>query len=151
MHQNCRSSIEHAIWVVEEQNTQATLSKKSSNTQATLSTKKVACAEQPQQHEKFLLEKLESYEPVVGDYCNVKDSPHIEAFLPQFQAVPVNPIIKEGDALNARNNLIVFPSLANRNEKKNKKGLTSSKFWLFIFLLIISVCVFCIFWKKDSQ
>ncbi|KAL9263322.1 hypothetical protein AKJ16_DCAP20288 [Drosera capensis] len=135
-------------WVVEDQNMQATHSKKSSNTQVTLLTKKVACAEQQQQHEKFLLEKLDSYEPIVGDNNNDKDSPHIEAFLPPFQAVPANPIIREGDDLNTRNNLIVFPSLANRIEKKKKKSLTSSKFWLFIFLLIISSCIFCIFWKR---
>ncbi|KAL4593982.1 hypothetical protein ACB092_M003300 [Castanea dentata] len=55
--------------------------------------------------EKYLLEKLDSYESAVGD-PNVKGVSRIEVFPPAFQAIPRNPI---------------FPSLESRM-KKEKKG-----------------------------
>ena len=67
------------------------------------------------QLEKFLLEKLDSYESAVSD-SNVKGVSRIEVFPPAFQAIPRNPIV-----LDLAYNFIEFPSLESRM-KKEKKG-----------------------------
>lgn len=70
------------------------------------------------QTEKFLVEKLDTYESAVGD-VNVKGVARIEVFPPAFQAIPRNPIV-----LDLAYNFIEFPSLENRM-KKDKKGFIS--------------------------
>ncbi|XP_062110204.1 uncharacterized protein LOC133822024 isoform X2 [Humulus lupulus] len=109
--EECRSNIciEHATGIMEELKAPENLSKKISNISLTAADKKL---------EKFLLEKLESYETAIGD-PTVKSVPRIEAFPPAFQAIPRNPIV-----LDLAYNFIDFPSLENRM-KKDKKGFIS--------------------------
>ncbi|GAB2289345.1 hypothetical protein Dimus_023650 [Dionaea muscipula] len=112
LHQNCRSNIciEHATGIMEEQKAPEMLSKKISSISLSGTDKKP---------EKFLVEKLDLYEPAVGD-ASLKVAPRIEVFPPAFQTIARNPIV-----LDLAYNLIDFPSLANRMKKK---GLIS-KFW----------------------
>jgi len=107
----CRSNscIEHAKGIMEEVKAPENLSKRISNMSLTVADKKL---------EKFLLEKLDSYESAVGD-SNVKAVSRIEVFPPAFQAIPRNPIV-----LDLAFNYIDFPSLENRM-KKDKKGFIS--------------------------
>ncbi|KAH7522473.1 hypothetical protein FEM48_Zijuj07G0142400 [Ziziphus jujuba var. spinosa] len=109
--EECRSNscIEHAAGIMEELKAPENLSKKISNISLTGTNKKL---------EKFLLEKLETYESAVGD-SSAKNVPRIEAFPPAFQAIPRNPIV-----LDLAYNFIDFPSLENRM-KKDKKGFIS--------------------------
>lgn len=104
----CRSNscIEHATGIMEEVKAPENLSKRVSNLSLTGANKKL---------EKFLLEKLDSYESAVGD-SNVKGVSRIEVFPPAFQAIPRNPIV-----LDLAYNFIEFPSLESRM-KKEKKG-----------------------------
>lgn len=104
----CRSNscIEHATGIMEEVKAPENLSKRVSNLSLTGADKKL---------EKFLLEKLDSYESAVGD-SNVKGVSRIEVFPPAFQAIPRNPIV-----LDLAYNFIEFPSLESRM-KKEKKG-----------------------------
>ncbi|KAL5549146.1 hypothetical protein UlMin_004377 [Ulmus minor] len=112
--EECRSNlcIEHATGIMEEHKAPENLSKKISDISLTRAPKKL---------EKFLLEKLDTYESAIGD-SSVKTAPRIEAFPPAFQAIPRNPIV-----LDLAYNFIEFPSLENRM-KKDKKGLLS-RFW----------------------
>ncbi|GLT73409.1 hypothetical protein SLA2020_452700 [Shorea laevis] len=107
----CRSNscIEHAKGIMEEVKAPENLSKRISNMSLTVADKKL---------EKYLLEKLDSYESAVGD-SNVKGVSRIEVFPPAFQAIPRNPIV-----LDLAFNYIDFPSLENRM-KKDKKGFIS--------------------------
>ncbi|KAG8652718.1 signal recognition particle subunit SRP68 isoform X2 [Manihot esculenta] len=107
----CRSNIciEHASAILEAEKAPENLSKKVSAISLSGGDKKV---------EKYLLEKLDAYESVVGD-ANVKAPPRIGVFPPAFQAIPRNPII-----LDLAYNYIDFPSLENRM-KKDKKGFIS--------------------------
>ncbi|KAG6642419.1 signal recognition particle subunit SRP68 isoform X1 [Carya illinoinensis] len=107
----CRSNscIEHAKGMMEEMKAPENLSKRISNISLTGADKKT---------EKFLVEKLDTYESAVGD-ANVKGVPRIEVFPPAFQATPRNPIV-----LDLAYNFIEFPSLENRM-KKDKKGFIS--------------------------
>ncbi|KAK4569238.1 hypothetical protein RGQ29_004583 [Quercus rubra] len=104
----CRSNscIEHATGIMEEVKAPENLSKRVSNLSLTGADKKL---------EKFLLEKLDSYESAVSD-SNVKGVSRIEVFPPTFQAIPRNPIV-----LDLAYNFIEFPSLESRM-KKEKKG-----------------------------
>ncbi|KAL4634647.1 hypothetical protein ACB092_04G215500 [Castanea dentata] len=104
----CRSNscIEHATGIMEEVKAPENLSKRVSNLSLTGADKKL---------EKYLLEKLDSYESAVGD-PNVKGVSRIEVFPPAFQAIPRNPIV-----LDLAYNFIEFPSLESRM-KKEKKG-----------------------------
>nr|XP_023919500.1 signal recognition particle subunit SRP68-like [Quercus suber]POF01594.1 signal recognition particle subunit srp68 [Quercus suber] len=104
----CRSNscIEHATGIMEEVKAPENLSKRVSNLSLTGADKKL---------EKYLLEKLDSYESAVGD-SNVKGISRIEVFPPAFQAIPRNPIV-----LDLAYNFIEFPSLESRM-KKEKKG-----------------------------
>lgn len=104
----CRSNscIEHATGIMEEVKAPENLSKRVSNLSLTGADKKL---------EKFLLEKLDSYESAVSD-SNVKGVSRIEVFPPAFQAIPRNPIV-----LDLAYNFIEFPSLESRM-KKEKKG-----------------------------
>ncbi|XP_075661478.1 uncharacterized protein LOC142631243 [Castanea sativa] len=104
----CRSNscIEHATGIMEEVKAPENLSKRVSNLSLTGADKKL---------EKYLLEKLDSYESAVGD-SNVKGVSRIEVFPPAFQAIPRNPIV-----LDLAYNFIEFPSLESRM-KKEKKG-----------------------------
>lgn len=103
------SCIEHATGIIEEEKAPENLSKKISTISLTGADKKL---------EKFLTEKLDTYESTVGD-SNTKGAPRIEAFPPAFQAIPRNPIV-----LDLAYNAIDFPSLENRM-KKDKKGFIS--------------------------
>ncbi|XP_057466371.1 uncharacterized protein LOC130755845 [Actinidia eriantha] len=103
------SCIEHATGIIEEEKAPETLSKRISTISLTGADKKL---------EKFLTDKLETYESAVGD-SNTKGVPRIEPFPPAFQATPRNPII-----LDLAYNTIEFPSLENRM-KKDKKGFMS--------------------------
>ncbi|XP_028073203.1 signal recognition particle subunit SRP68-like [Camellia sinensis] len=103
------SCIEHATGIIEEEKAPENLSKKISTISLTGADKKL---------EKFLTEKLDTYESAVGD-SNTKGAPRIEAFPPAFQAIPRNPIV-----LDLAYNTIDFPSLENRM-KKDKKGFIS--------------------------
>ncbi|PSR95974.1 Signal recognition particle subunit like [Actinidia chinensis var. chinensis] len=103
------SCIEHATGIIEEEKAPETLSKRISTISLTGADKKL---------EKFLTDKLETYESAVGD-SNTKGVPRIESFPPAFQATPRNPII-----LDLAYNTIEFPSLENRM-KKDKKGFMS--------------------------
>ncbi|CAK9186902.1 unnamed protein product [Ilex paraguariensis] len=103
------SCIEHATGVMEEQKAPENLSKKISTLSLTKNDNKL---------EKFLIEKLDSYESAVGD-SNTRGIPRIDAFPPAFQATPRNPIV-----LDLAFNSIEFPSLENRM-KKDKKGFIS--------------------------
>lgn len=107
----CRSNscIEHATGIMEEVKAPENLSKRISNMSLTGADKKL---------EKYLLEKLDSYESAVGD-SNVKGVSRIEVFPPAFQAFPRNPIV-----VDIAYNFIEFPSLENRM-KKDKKGFIS--------------------------
>ncbi|XP_075662408.1 uncharacterized protein LOC142631931 [Castanea sativa] len=104
----CRSNscIEHATGIMEEVKAPENLSKRVSNLSLTGADKKL---------EKYLLEKLDSYESAVGDSI-VKGVSCIEVFPPAFQAIPRNPIV-----LDLAYNFIEFPSLESRM-KKEKKG-----------------------------
>ncbi|KAM3752156.1 hypothetical protein ACB098_04G167400 [Castanea mollissima] len=104
----CRSNscIEHATGIMEEVKAPENLSKRVSNLSLTGADKKL---------DKYLLEKLDSYESAVGD-SNVKGVSRIEVFPPAFQAIPRNPIV-----LDLAYNFIEFPSLESRM-KKEKKG-----------------------------
>ncbi|KDP22540.1 hypothetical protein JCGZ_26371 [Jatropha curcas] len=101
--------IEHASGIMEEEKAPENLSKKVSAISLSGGDKKV---------EKYLLEKLDVYESVVGD-PHVKAPPRIEVFPPAFRAIPRNPII-----LDLAYNYIDFPSIENRM-KKDKKGFIS--------------------------
>lgn len=70
------------------------------------------------QPEKFLIEKLDSYESAVGD-SSTKVAPRIAAYQPAFQAIPRNPIVRD-----LAYDSIDFPSIENRM-KKDKKGFIS--------------------------
>ncbi|XP_059640269.1 uncharacterized protein LOC132282561 [Cornus florida] len=111
LYDDCRSNscIEHATGIMEEEKAQENLSEKVSAVSLTGSDKKV---------EKFLLERLDTYESTVGD-SNTKGVPHIEAFPPAFRAIPRNPIV-----LDLAYNSIEFPSLESRM-KKDKKSFIS--------------------------
>uniref|UniRef100_A0A5B6YKT4 Signal recognition particle subunit SRP68 n=1 Tax=Davidia involucrata TaxID=16924 RepID=A0A5B6YKT4_DAVIN len=111
LYDDCRSNscIEHATGIMEEEKAPENLSKKISSISLTGADKKL---------EKFLMEKLDTYESAVGD-SSTKGVPRIEAFPPAFQAIPRNPII-----LDLAYNSIEFPSLENR-VKKDKKGFIS--------------------------
>ncbi|XP_058226495.1 uncharacterized protein LOC131335245 isoform X1 [Rhododendron vialii] len=100
------SCIEHATGIMEEEKAPEILSKK-------ISTISLSGADKKQ--EKYLTEKLDTYESAVGD-LNTKGLPRIEAFPPAFQAIPRNPIV-----LDLAYNTMEFPSLENRM-KKEKKG-----------------------------
>ncbi|XP_075660893.1 uncharacterized protein LOC142630737 isoform X2 [Castanea sativa] len=104
----CRSNscIEHATGIMEEVKAPENLPKRVSNLSLTGADKKL---------EKYLLEKLNSYESAVGD-SNAKGVSRIEVFPPAFQAIPRNPIV-----LDLAYNFIEFPSLESRM-KKEKKG-----------------------------
>ena len=65
------------------------------------------------QLEKYLLEKLDSYESAVGD-SNVKGVSRIEVFPPAFQAIPRNPVV-----LDLAYNFIEFPSLESSGGARN--------------------------------
>ncbi|XP_072979213.1 uncharacterized protein [Typha angustifolia] len=108
---NCRanSCIEHAAGIMEEEKIPERLSKGVSTLSLNGEGKK---------EEKFLLERLDVYESVLGD-PNSKSTPYIDRFPPLFQSVPCNPIV-----LDIAYNSIEFPSLENRM-KKDKKGLFS--------------------------
>ena len=67
--------------------------------------------------EKYLLEKLNSFDSAVGD-SNVKGVSHIEVFPPAFQAILWNPIV-----LDLAYNFIEFPSLESRMKKEKKDCL----------------------------
>ncbi|KAL6982484.1 hypothetical protein U1Q18_043106 [Sarracenia purpurea var. burkii] len=103
------SCIEHATGIIEEEKAPENLSKKISTMSLTGAHKKL---------EKYLTEKLDTYESAVGD-SNTKGVPRIEPFPPAFQAIPRNPIV-----LDLAYNAIEFPSLENRM-KKDKKGFIS--------------------------
>ncbi|CAA0806874.1 signal recognition particle-related / SRP-related [Striga hermonthica] len=109
LYNDCRSSIciEHASGIMEEEKAPENLSKKISS--ISLTDKKV---------EKLLMENLDEYESAVGE-PTTKQTPHIEAFPPHFQAVPRNPIV-----LDLAYNSIEFPSLDHRM-KKEVKGFIS--------------------------
>lgn len=111
LYDDCRSNscIEHATGIVEEEKAPEHLSKKISTMSITGADKKM---------EKYLLEKLDSYESAVAD-SNTKVVPRIQAFPPAYQAIPRNPIV-----LDLAYNSIDFPSLENRM-KKDKKGFIS--------------------------
>ena len=81
----------------------------------------ITCENLKFQPEKFLLEKLDSYESAVGD-SSTKVAPRIAAYQPTFQPIPRNPIV-----LDLAYNSIDFPSIENRM-KKDKKGFIS-RFW----------------------
>ena len=70
------------------------------------------------QLEKFLTNKLETYESAVGE-SNTKGGARLEPFPPAFQTISRNPIV-----LDLAYNPIEFPSLENRM-KKDKKGFMS--------------------------
>ncbi|GAB4845794.1 hypothetical protein Ancab_039203 [Ancistrocladus abbreviatus] len=108
---NCRSNIciEHATGIMEEQKVPESLSKKISGISLSGVNKM----------EKFLVEKLDAYEPAVGD-SDMKVPPRIEAFPPPFPAIARNPIV-----IDLAYNLIEFPSLENRTKKKG----FISRFW----------------------
>nr|GMC61251.1 signal recognition particle subunit SRP68 [Ipomoea batatas] len=107
------SCIEHARGIMEEEKVPENLSKKISDISLSGNDKKL---------QKFLMEKLDSYESAVGD-SNTKVAPRIEVFPPPFQAVPRNPIV-----LDLAYNLIEFPALDSRM-RKDKKGGFISRFW----------------------
>lgn len=109
LHQECRSNIciEHATGIMEEQKAPENLSKKISNMSLTEANKK----------DKFLLEKLDEYEPAVSE-SNTKVPPRIEAFPPPFKSIPRNPIV-----LDLAESMIDFPSLENR--MKQSRGFIS--------------------------
>ncbi|XP_019154208.1 PREDICTED: signal recognition particle subunit SRP68-like [Ipomoea nil] len=107
------SCIEHARGIMEEEKVPENLSKKISDISLSGSHKKL---------EKFLMEKLDSYESGVGD-SNTKVAPRIQVFPPPFQAIPRNPIV-----LDLAYNLIDFPLLDSRM-RKDKKGGFISRFW----------------------
>nr|GME11430.1 signal recognition particle subunit SRP68 [Ipomoea batatas] len=107
------SCIEHARGIMEEEKVLENLSKKISDISLSGNDKKL---------QKFLMEKLDSYESAVGD-SNTKVAPRIEVFPPPFQAVPRNPIV-----LDLAYNLIEFPALDSRM-RKDKKGGFISRFW----------------------
>ncbi|MBA0703652.1 hypothetical protein Golax_015961 [Gossypium laxum] len=111
LYDECRSysCIEHATGIIEEVKAPENLSKKISTISLTGADKKV---------EKYLLEKLDLYEPAISD-SNVKAVPRIEPFPPAFQSIPRNPIV-----LDLAYNAIDFPSIENRM-KKDKKGFIS--------------------------
>uniref|UniRef100_A0A5B6YLC3 Signal recognition particle subunit SRP68 n=1 Tax=Davidia involucrata TaxID=16924 RepID=A0A5B6YLC3_DAVIN len=111
LYDDCRSNscIEHATGIMEEEKAPENLSNKISTISLTGADKKP---------EKFLMEKLDTYESAVGD-SNTKGVPRIEAFPPPFQAIPRNPIV-----LDLAYNSIEFPSLENRM-KKDRKGFIS--------------------------
>ncbi|KAH7578513.1 hypothetical protein JRO89_XS01G0391700 [Xanthoceras sorbifolium] len=111
LYNECRSNscIEHAMGIIEEEKAPENLSNKISTISLSGAGKKV---------EKYLLEKLDVYESVVGD-ANVKVAPRIEAFPLAFQSIPRNPIV-----IDLAYNYIDFPSLENRM-KKDKKGFIS--------------------------
>ncbi|XP_052183397.1 uncharacterized protein LOC127795639 isoform X2 [Diospyros lotus] len=102
------SCIEHATGIIEEEKAPENLSKKMATISLTGANKK----------EKYLTEKLDTYEPAVSDSTS-KGIPRIEAFPPVFQAIPRNPIV-----LDLAYNAIDFPSLESRM-KKDKKGFIS--------------------------
>lgn len=114
LYKDCRSNccIEHAMGIMEHEKAPEDLSKKISNVSISGSDKKP---------EKFLIEKLDSYESAVGD-SSTKVAPRIAAYQPTFQPIPRNPIV-----LDLAYNSIDFPSIENRM-KKDKKGFIS-RFW----------------------
>ncbi|KAH7855630.1 hypothetical protein Vadar_026941 [Vaccinium darrowii] len=105
------SCIEHATGIIEEEKAPEILSKK-------ISTISLTGADKKFQQEKYLTEKLDTYESAVGD-SNTKGAPRISVFPPAFQAIPRNPIV-----LDLAYNTMEFPSLENRM-KKDKKGFIS--------------------------
>ncbi|KAI7752335.1 hypothetical protein M8C21_014822 [Ambrosia artemisiifolia] len=111
LYNNCRSNscIEHAMGIMEHEKAPEDLSKKISTVSISGSDKKV---------EKFLIEKLDSFESAVGD-LSTKVAPRIAAYQPSFQAIARNPIV-----LDLAYNSIDFPSIENRM-KKDKKGFIS--------------------------
>ncbi|GAB2222548.1 hypothetical protein Droror1_Dr00016666 [Drosera rotundifolia] len=112
LYQNCRSNIciEHAKGILEEQKAPEALSKKISS---------ISISGTDKQQEKYLMEKLDKYEPAVGD-VKFKVHPRIEAFPPPFQSFVKNPIF-----LDLAFTYIDYPSLAS---KMKKRGLIS-RFW----------------------
>ncbi|GJZ02946.1 signal recognition particle subunit SRP68 [Tanacetum coccineum] len=111
LYNDCRSNscIEHAMGIMEHEKAPEDLSKKISNVSISRSDKKP---------EKFLIEKLDSYESAVGD-SSTKVAPRIAAYQPTFQPVSCNPIV-----VDLAYNFIDFPSIENRM-KKDKKGFIS--------------------------
>lgn len=109
---SCRSNIciEHASWITEGRKNTEQVVKGVSGISLNGVDKK--------QQEKFLAEKLDVYEPAVGD-SSVKVPPRIEAFPPAFQAIPRDPII-----LDLALDMIEFPSIDKRM-KKAPKGFIS--------------------------
>ncbi|XP_071731799.1 uncharacterized protein [Rutidosis leptorrhynchoides] len=116
LYNNCRSNscIEHAMGIMEHEKAPEDLSKKIST---------VSISENGKKPEKFLIEKLDSYESAVGD-SSTKGAPRIAAYQPTFQAIPRNPIV-----LDLAFNAIDFPSIDNRMKKDKKGGGFMSKFW----------------------
>ncbi|KAL2327209.1 hypothetical protein Fmac_020636 [Flemingia macrophylla] len=104
--------VEHVLGIMEEKKTQENLSGKISKI-SLIGT---------EQLEKFLLNKLDVYESVVGD-SNVKCTPRIAGFPPAFQAISRNPIV-----LDLAYNMIEFPPIENRMKKDRKvKGAFISR------------------------
>jgi signal recognition particle subunit SRP68 len=102
------SCIEHAIGMMEEEKVPENLSQRISTISLTGKDKKV---------EKYLLEKLDIYESVVGESTNAKGIPRIESFPPALQPIARNPIV-----VDLAFNSIDFPSLENRMKKKSFLG-----------------------------
>ncbi|XP_076893630.1 uncharacterized protein LOC143545669 isoform X2 [Bidens hawaiensis] len=111
LYNNCRSNscIEHAMGIMEHEKAPEDLSKKISTVSISGTDKK---------SDKYLIEKLDSYESAVGD-TSTKVAPRIAAYQPSFQAIARNPIV-----LDLAYNSIDFPSIENRM-KKDKKGFIS--------------------------
>ncbi|KAM0033288.1 putative signal recognition particle subunit SRP68, SRP68 domain superfamily [Helianthus debilis subsp. tardiflorus] len=111
LYNNCRSNscIEHAMGIMEHEKAPEDLSKKIST---------VSISGTDRKAEKFLIEKLDSYESAVGD-SSTKVAPRIAAYQPSFQAIARSPIV-----LDLAYNSIDFPSIDNRM-KQDKKGFIS--------------------------
>lgn len=111
LYNNCRSNIciEHAMGIMENEKAPEDLSKKIST---------VSISGNDKKPEKFLIEKLDSYESAVAD-SSAKIAPRIAAYLPAFQSIARNPIV-----LDLADNSIDYPSIENRM-KKDKKGFMS--------------------------
>ncbi|CAN8264722.1 unnamed protein product [Cochlearia groenlandica] len=111
----CRanSCIEHAIGIMEEEKAPENLSKKISTISLNDTAAKV---------EKYLIDKLNVYESVVGD-PNTKTAPKIERFPPAFRSIPRNPIV-----LDLAHDCIEFPNIEHRMQTERKGGFIS-RFW----------------------
>lgn len=111
LYNNCRSNIciEHAMGIMENEKDPEDLSKKIST---------VSISGNDKKPEKFLIEKLDSYESAVAD-SSAKIAPRIAAYLPAFQSIASNPIV-----LDLAYNSIDYPSIEHRM-KKDKKGFMS--------------------------